>query len=66
MERTPLHTDIDPPCSAAGSVRRGSRALDDARARGERGVPICPFVYASSAAIRTTRTRVVADPARRR
>jgi hypothetical protein len=62
-----LHTEVDP-----GQQRRGlgtalvTGALDDARGRGFRIVPLCPFVDAFVRRHAEYADLVVADPARRR
>jgi hypothetical protein len=62
-----LHTEVDP-----GQQRRGlgsalvTGALDDARERGFRIVPLCPFVDAFVRRHAEYADLVVADPARRR
>jgi predicted GNAT family acetyltransferase len=61
-----LHTEVDP-----GTRRRGlgsalvAAALDDARGRGLRVVPVCPFVDAYVRRHAEYADLVVADPARR-
>jgi predicted GNAT family acetyltransferase len=61
-----LHTEVDP-----GIQRRGlgtalvTGALDDVRARGQRVVPICPFVDAFVRRHPEYGDLVVTDPARR-
>jgi len=61
-----LHTEVDP-----GIQRRGlgtalvTGALDDARARGLRVVPLCPFVDAFIRRHPEYADLAVADPARR-
>jgi predicted GNAT family acetyltransferase len=61
-----LHTEVDP-----GTRRRGlgstlvAAALDDARGRGLRVVPVCPFVDAYVRRHPEYADLVVADPARR-
>lgn len=61
-----LHTEVDP-----AQHRRGlgsalvKAALDDARARGLRVVPVCPFVDAYVRRYPDYADLVVSDPARR-
>ena len=61
-----LHTEVDP-----GIQRRGlgtalvTGALDDARARGQRIVPLCPFVDSFIRRHPEYAELAVADPARR-
>jgi predicted GNAT family acetyltransferase len=44
---TMLHTEVEPRFEGAGvGSELVRRALDDVRARGERVVPLCPFVSA--------------------
>jgi uncharacterized protein len=61
-----LHTEVDPARRRRGLGSLFVReALDDARARGLRVVPVCPFVDAHVKRHPEYDDLVVADPARR-
>ena len=61
-----LHTEVDPNVQRRGlGSALVAGALDDARARGLRVVPICPFVDAYIRRHPDYTDLVVADPARR-
>jgi predicted GNAT family acetyltransferase len=61
-----LHTEVDPSIQRRGlGTALVTGALDDARARGQRVVPICPFVDAFIRRHPEYADLAVADPARR-
>ncbi len=61
-----LHTEVDPNVERRGlGSTLASGALDDARERGLRVVPLCPFVDAYVRRHPEYADLVVADPARR-
>ena len=61
-----LHTEVDPSLERRGlGTALVTGALDDARARGLRIVPICPFVDAFLRRHPEYADLAVADPARR-
>jgi predicted GNAT family acetyltransferase len=62
-----LHTEVDPTVQRRGlGSALVAGALDDARARGLRVVPLCPFVDAYIRRYPEYADLVVDDPARRR
>jgi predicted GNAT family acetyltransferase len=61
-----LHTEVDPTLQRRGlGTALVTGALDDARARGQKVVPLCPFVDAFVRRHPEYGDLVAADPARR-